>query len=94
MLILHDIIRKGSAYPLEPTASVRSVDTSPYMEPRLRHLVVILALVASFLRFSSELMNGIGNALIIDLGGLLASQAIESMISFTIRSEWSMSFAW
>lgn len=93
MLILYDIIWKEPAYPLEPTASVRSVDTPPYMEPRFRHLVVIPELVVSFLWFSSELTNGIGKALIVKFGGLLSSQAIKFAICFTMRSEWSIAFA-
>ena len=92
--MLNDIIWKELAYPLEPTASVRSVDAPPYMEPRLRHLVVKLEFVASFLSFASELTNGVGNALIIEFGGLFSSQAIKLTIRFTIRSERSIAFAW
>jgi len=64
------------------------------MEPRLRHLVVKLEFVASFLRFASELTNGIGNALIVEFGSFLSGQAIEFMIHFTIRSKRSIPFAW
>jgi len=64
------------------------------MEPRLRHLVVKLEFVASFLSFASELINGVGNALIIEFGSLFSSQAIKLTIRFTIRSERSIAFAW